>query len=133
MVALEGTRTDTNLRHAFSEEGRFDRRLLKQELTAEATGNLELAGLTRSAARNGACVAADHLDFLVADDAEKDASPAGMTTMINDRTGMYAGMARTARDEGFEEIAEWFETLAKAGRSHAGRLRQVLHQHESKI
>ena len=34
-------------------------------------------------------------------------------------TDMYPGMARTAREEGFEEIAEWFETLAKAEKSHA--------------
>ena len=28
-----------------------------------------------------------------------------------DYTDMYPGMARTARDEGFDEIADWFETL----------------------
>jgi hypothetical protein len=27
---------------------------------------------------------------------------------------MYPGMAKTAREEGFSEIADWFETLAKA-------------------
>ncbi len=32
---------------------------------------------------------------------------------------MYPGMAKSARDEGFDEIADWFETLAKAERSHA--------------
>ena len=30
-------------------------------------------------------------------------------------------MAKTAREEGFTEIADWFETLAKAEKSHAGR------------
>jgi rubrerythrin len=35
-------------------------------------------------------------------------------------------MARTAREEGFEEIADWFETLAKADRSHAGRFQTAL-------
>jgi rubrerythrin len=39
---------------------------------------------------------------------------------------MYPGMARTARDEGFEEIADWFETLAKAEKSHAGRFQKAL-------
>ena len=33
-------------------------------------------------------------------------------------------MAKTARDEGFSEIADWFETLAKAEKSHAGRFAQ---------
>ena len=36
-------------------------------------------------------------------------------------TEMYPGFAKTARDEGFEEIAEWLETLARAEKSHAGR------------
>jgi len=39
---------------------------------------------------------------------------------------MYPGFAKTARDEGFEEIAEWFETLARAERSHAGRFQKGL-------
>ncbi len=43
-----------------------------------------------------------------------------------EHTDMYPGMARTARDEGFEEIADWFETLAKAERSHAGRFQKAL-------
>ena len=41
-------------------------------------------------------------------------------------TEMYPGFARTARDEGFTEIAEWFETLARAERSHAGRFKKGL-------
>ena len=40
-------------------------------------------------------------------------------------TDMYPGMAKTARDEGFNEIADWFETLAKAEKSHAGRFQQL--------
>ena len=39
-------------------------------------------------------------------------------------TDMYPGMAKTARDEGFDEIADWFETLAKAERSHATATRR---------
>ena len=41
-------------------------------------------------------------------------------------TEMYPGFARTARDEGFDQIAEWFETLARAEKSHAGRFTQGL-------
>jgi rubrerythrin len=43
-------------------------------------------------------------------------------------TEMYPGFARTARDEGFDECAEWFETLARAEKSHAGRFTQGLEQ-----
>ncbi|HEX6265904.1 MAG TPA: ferritin family protein, partial [Burkholderiales bacterium] len=41
-------------------------------------------------------------------------------------TDMYPGMAKQARDEGFGEIADWFETLAKAERSHANRFQKAL-------
>jgi len=41
---------------------------------------------------------------------------------------MYPGMAKTARDEGFIEIADWFETLAKAERSHANRYEKALNE-----
>ncbi|MFN3329453.1 MAG: rubrerythrin family protein, partial [Pyrinomonadaceae bacterium] len=41
-------------------------------------------------------------------------------------TDMYPGMAKTAREEGFNEIADWFETLAKAEKSHAGRFQKLL-------
>ena len=34
---------------------------------------------------------------------------------------MYPGFSKTAREEGFTEIADWFETLARAEKSHAGR------------
>ena len=39
---------------------------------------------------------------------------------------MYPWHAKTARDEGFDEIADWFETLAKAERSHANRFTKAL-------
>ena len=41
---------------------------------------------------------------------------------------MYPGMAKDARDEGFDEIADWFETLAKAERSHANRFTKALNE-----
>ena len=41
-------------------------------------------------------------------------------------TDMYPGMARTAREEGFDDVAEWFATLAMAERSHAGRFQKTL-------
>src|SRR3546814_6396189 len=46
-------------------------------------------------------------------------------------TDMYHGMARTARDEGFDEIADWFETLAKAEKSHAGKFQKTLEDRKS--
>ena len=45
---------------------------------------------------------------------------------VYEYTEMYPGFAKTARDEGFDQIGEWFETLARAEKSHAGRFTQGL-------
>ena len=58
-----------------------------------------------------------------ATDANLKSAVAGET---HEYTDMYPGMAKTAREEGFAEIADWFETLAKAEKSHAGRFAQML-------
>ena len=52
-----------------------------------------------------------------------EASIAGET---HEYTDMYPGMAKTARDEEFDEIADWFETLAKADRSNANRFQNAV-------
>ena len=57
------------------------------------------------------------------DDAKAKSAVAGET---HEYTEMYPGMAKTAREEGFDEIADWFETLAKAEKSHAGRFEEML-------
>jgi rubrerythrin len=55
--------------------------------------------------------------------ANLQAAIAGETHEYSD---MYPGMAKSAREEGFDEIADWFETLAKAERSHANRFQKAL-------
>ncbi len=45
---------------------------------------------------------------------------------LHQASDRFAGMTRKAHEEGFDEIADWFETLAKAGRSRALRLRRAL-------
>lgn len=138
MVSLEGTRTNANPKHAFSEEGRCDRRYLNQESAAEAGGFPGLATLSRAMAGNGVRFANGHLAFEAAD-VDRVTPPgmspsdfaAEMTTMTDDHTGMYAGKPRTARHEGFAEIADWFKSLAKAGRSRARLSRQVLDKYRS--
>ena len=95
----------------------------------------EIAGNFKETADGETGHAHGHLDYLkqVGDPAtglpigntEKNlkASVAGETYEYET---MYPGMAKTARDEGFDDIAEWFETLAKAEKSHAGRFAKML-------
>ena len=58
--------------------------------------------------------------------ATSDNLKAAIAGETHEYTDMYPGMARTAREEGFDEIADWFETLAKAEKTHAGRFQKAL-------
>ena len=95
-------------------------------VTAAARGAAFATGDASGSVQAGARHASGHLEFVSANNSavtSTDASSteflAAMTAMIDAHTAMYAAVARTAPDEGFEEIADWFETLAKAGRSRA--------------
>ena len=135
MAELKGSKTHQNLKDAFAGESQANRRYLYFAKEADIEGYPDVAGLFKNTADAETGHAHGHLDFMrsVGDpatdkpigDTAKDlaAAVAGETY---EYTEMYPGMARTARDEGFSEIAEWFETLAKAEKSHAGRFQQAL-------
>ena len=58
--------------------------------------------------------------------ATADNLAAAIAGETHEYTDMYPGMAKSAREEGFDEIADWFETLAKAERSHANKFQRTL-------
>ena len=135
MPSLKGTKTHDNLKAAFAGESQANRRYLYFANKADVEGHTEVATLFRSTAEGETGHAHGHLDYLaeVGDPATDlpigssannlKAAVAGET---HEYTDMYPGMAKTARDEGFDEIADWFETLAKAERSHANRYQKAL-------
>jgi rubrerythrin len=135
MADLKGTKTHQNLKDAFAGESQANRRYLYFAKQADVEGYPDIAGLFRDTAEGETGHAHGHLDYLkkVGDpatdlpigdtEANLKAAVAGET---HEYTDMYPGMAKTAREEGFDEIADWFETLAKAEKSHAGRFSQGL-------
>jgi rubrerythrin len=132
---LKGSKTHKNLSDAFAGESQANRRYLYFAKVADVEGYPEVASNFRETAEGETGHAHGHLDYLkkVGDPAtglpigdsrlNLKAAVAGET---HEYTDMYPGMARTARDEGFTEIADWFETLAKAEKSHAGRFTKML-------
>jgi len=130
MPSLKGTRTHKNLKEAFAGESQANRRYLYFAKVADLEGQTEIARLFREIAEGETGSAHGHLDYLkqVGDPATD--LPIG-DSLLNlkaavhsetyEYTDMYPAMAKTAREEGFSEIADWFETLAKAAKSHAGR------------
>jgi len=135
MPALKGTQTHDNLKAAFAGESQANRRYLYFANKADVEGQTEVAALFRSTAEGETGHAHGHLDYLaeVGDPAtdlpignSSNNLKAAVAGETHEYTDMYPGMAKTARTEGFDEIADWFETLAKAERSHANRFQKAL-------
>ncbi len=135
MPSLKGTKTHQNLKDAFAGESQANRRYLYFANKADVEGHPEVAALFRSTAEGETGHAHGHLDYLaqVGDPAtdlpigsSEDNLKAAVAGETHEYTDMYPGMAKSARDEGFDEIADWFETLAKAERSHANKFAKAL-------
>ena len=135
MAQLKGSKTHDNLKAAFAGESQANRRYLYFANKADVEGQNDVAAVFRSTAEGETGHAHGHLDYLsqVGDPATD--LPIGATRQnlkaaiageTHEYTDMYPGMARTAREEGFDEISDWFETLAKAEKSHAGRFTKAL-------
>jgi rubrerythrin len=135
MKSLKGTKTHENLKYAFAGESQANRRYLYFAAKADVEGYNDVAAVFRSTAEGETGHAHGHLEYLEAvgdpatgetigpTDKNLRAAIAGET---HEYTDMYPGMAKAAREEGFEEIADWFERLAKAERSHANRFQKAL-------
>jgi rubrerythrin len=130
MADLKGTQTFDNLKEAFAGESQANRRYLYFAQKADVEGYPDIAALFRSVSEGETGHAFGHFDFLAEIGDPVTGEPVGATEAnlksaiageTYEYTEMYPGFAKTARDEGFAAIAEWFETLARAEKSHAGR------------
>ena len=135
MPSLKGTKTHDNLKAAFAGESQANRRYLYFANKADVEGQPEVAPLFRNTAEGETGHAHGHLDYLAqvgdpATDLPIGSSQQNLKAAVagetHEYTDMYPGMAKSARQEGFEEIADWFETLAKAERSHANKFAKAL-------
>ena len=135
-MELKESKTAQNLKDAFAGESQANRRYLYFAAKADVEGQNDIATVFRSTAEGETGHAHGHLEYL-----EKECGDPATGEPIGDSvsnlkaaiagetheyTDMYPGMAKTARDEGHDEIADWFETLAKAERSHANRFTKAL-------
>jgi rubrerythrin len=134
-MQLKGSKTEQHLKDAFAGESQANRRYLYFANKADVEGQNDVAALFRSTAEGETGHAHGHLEFLEKTGDPATGLPIGPTRHnleaavageTHEYTDMYPGMAKTAREEGFEEIADWFETLAKAERSHANRYSRAL-------
>ncbi|HEY5542551.1 MAG TPA: rubrerythrin family protein [Candidatus Binatia bacterium] len=133
--SLVNTKSHENLKHAFAGESQANRRYLYFARVADIEGYPDVGGLFRDTSEAETGHAFGHLDFLKEVGDPCTGVPIGTTAKnlksavegeTYEYTEMYPGFAKTARDEGLSELAEWFETLAKAEKSHAGRFTKGL-------
>jgi rubrerythrin len=134
-MQLKGSKTQENLKRAFIRESQANRRYLYFAAKADVEGQNDVATVFRSIAEGETGHAYGHLEFLepcsdpmtdLPMGRSRDNLKAAIASETYDYSEMYPEMAKTAREEGFDEIADWFETLAKAERAHANRLQQQL-------
>ena len=135
MPSLKGTETEQNLKDAFAGEIQAIHRYLYFAQKAEVEGLNDVAAVFRSTAEGETGHAHGHLEYLEEVGDPATGKPIGQTgdnlkaaiaSETHEYTDMFPSIARAARQEGFDEIADWFETLAKAGKSHAGRFQKAL-------
>ena len=133
-MSLKGSKTEQNLKDAFAGESQANRRYLYFAAKADVEGQNDIATVFRSTAEGETGHAHGHLEYLEKECGDPaTGEPIGDSVLnlkaaiageTHEYTDMYPGMAKTARDEGHDEIADWFETLAKAERSHANRFKK---------
>ena len=137
---VKGTKTEQSLKEAFAGESQTNRRYLYFANQADIAGANDVAAVFRSTAEGETGHAHGHMEYLIEGGAGEpgtgmpaktvaEALQAAIAGETHEYTDMYPGMAKTARDEGFDEIADWFETLAKAERSHANKFTKTLEAH----
>lgn len=131
----QGSKTHDNLKAAFAGESQANRRYMYFAKVADVEGLPDVAGLFKDTADGETGHAHGHLDFLKQVGDPATGLPIGSTAnnlkaAVHGETyeyeTMYPGFAKQAREEGHDDIAEWFETLAKAEKSHAGRFAKAL-------
>ena len=137
---VKGTKTEQSLKEAFAGESQANRRYLYFANQADIAGANDVAAVFRSTAEGETGHAHGHMEYLIDGGAGdpgtgmpaktvEDVLKAAVAGETHEYTDMYPGMAKTAREEGFDEIADWFETLAKAERSHANKFTKTLEAH----
>ena len=132
---LKGTKTWENLKAAFAGEAQANRRYLYFARLADSEGYPEVAGLFREVAQHETGHAFGHMRFLKQVGDPVTGVPIGSTRQdltsayegeAYEATQMYPGFVKIARAEGFDELAKWFENLAKVEKSHAELYRTAL-------
>ncbi len=134
MANLKGTKTEANLMTAFSGESQARNKYTYYASKAKKDGYVQIAALFEETANNEKEHAKIWFKLL------HDGMPSTVENLKDaaegenyEWTDMYAGFAKTAREEGFEEIAKLFEGVAAIEKEHEERYRKLLENIEGDL
>jgi len=134
MGGLKGTQTETNILAAFAGESQARNRYTYFSSQAKKEGYVQISDIFTETANQEKEHAKRLFKFLEGGEVGISATfPAGVigTTLENlkeaaagehyEQTEMYPGFAQTAREEGFNDIADVFDAIAVAEKHHEKR------------
>ena len=135
MAELKGSKTEQNLMTAFAGESQARNKYTYYASKAKKEGYVQISKIFEETAANEK----EHAEIwfkLLHDGAVPDT----MTNLADAANGenyewtdMYAGFAKTAREEGFDKIATLFELVGKIEKEHEERYRKLLKNIEDGI
>ena len=140
--SVKGTKTEESLKEACAGESQANRRYLYFANQADIAGANDVAAVFRSTAEGETGHAHGHMEYLIEGGAGEPGTGMPAKTVAetleaaihgetHEYQNMYPGMTKIAREEGFDEIADWFTTLAMAERSHANKFKKTLDTHNA--
>lgn len=126
MKEFKGSKTEENLQAAFAGESQARNKYTYFASAAKKEGYEQIAAIFMETAEQEKEHAKLHLKLLngIGDTAANLLAAAGGEN--HEWTSMYPGMAKNARDEGFEDIARLFDNLAKIEKEHEARYKKLL-------
>ncbi|OEF99369.1 rubrerythrin [Vulcanibacillus modesticaldus] len=140
-MEFKNSKTLENLKAAFAGESQANRRYLYFSKKADIEGFSDVSSSFQRIADGETSHAFGHFDMIIKHGGNDPVTdlPVG-TTAENLKSAiageeyefseMYPSFAKIAREEGFEEIAEWFEVMAKSEKAHANTFKKILERLE---
>ena len=135
MIEFSKSKTFGNLKTAFAAEAQTNRRYLYFAKAADAEGEVEVSRVLRAIAEIETAHAMREFDFMkpISDPVTQVALPdlkgmieSALKGEIYESTTMYPTFAEEARQEGFDELAEWFDAVAEAEKNHVKEFQEIL-------
>lgn len=131
MAELKGSKTEQNLKDAFAGESQARNKYTYFASAAKKEGYEQIAAIFLETAEQEKEHAKLHYKLLSGIGETRANLQAAAGGENHEWTSMYPGMAKTAREEGFDDIARLFDGLAKIEKEHETRYKKLLANFEA--